>query len=161
MAAVVIQIVVVAGIKRRAGARRPTKQGLRTQTRVQRIVIEDESREAGLRKLICRAQGQNIDRVCNPIRVVAPQSLAVDIELRTQRLRGLISDAGVELKQTSAAGIERRILSQRKRCRTDPRILVTVAEVKIEMPPPVSHLRVELNLLVGVGTHVERQVLLV
>ena len=62
--------------------------------------------------------------ISDAIGIVAPQSLRVDTELRAQLVRRLISDAAVELKQTAATGIERRILAQRQRRRTNARILV-------------------------------------
>ena len=61
--AVVVQIVVVTGVERGARARRPAKQRLRSQPRVQRVVVENQSRESGLCELVCAARRQDVDLV--------------------------------------------------------------------------------------------------
>ena len=80
VAAVVVQVIIVAGIESRSRTRRPAKQRLRSQPRVERVVVENQTREGGFRKLIRAAQCKNIDFECDAIRVVTFQSLAVDAE---------------------------------------------------------------------------------
>jgi len=160
MQAVVVQVVVVTCVERRAGTRRPTKQRLRSQSRVERVVIENQSRERGLRELIRAAERQDLDVVSDAIRIVASQALRVDAELCAQLVRRLVSDAAIKLKQAAAPWIERRILSERERGRTHARVLAAVAEVQIEVAPAMCHLAIELNLLAELRSTVERQVLL-
>ena len=69
MAAVVVEIVVVAGVKSRARTRRPAKQRLRSQARVEGVVVEDETRERRFAELIRAAQRQDVDGVSDAISV--------------------------------------------------------------------------------------------
>src|SRR6185295_6129801 len=126
----------------------------------ERVVVENQSRERCLRELIRAAERHDIDLICDAIRIVAPQPLRVDAELRAQLVRRLVSDAAVELKQTAATGIERRILAKRERRGAHARILITIAEIEVEVPPTMCYLPVELNLLAVLRTRIERQVLL-
>ena len=160
MQTVVVQVVVVSRIECRAGARRPTKQRLRSQSRVERVVVENQSRERGLRELICAAERQDLDVVSHTIGIVASQALRVDAELRAQLVRRLVSNTAVELKQAATTGIERRILSECECRRTNARVLAAVSKIEIEVTPAMGHLPIELNLLAELRSTVERQVLL-
>lgn len=80
MPAVVIQVVVVARVERSSRARRPAKQCLRPQARIERVVVENRARERRLRELIGDASSQNIDFECDSISVVAFQTLVIEIE---------------------------------------------------------------------------------
>ena len=73
--AVVVQVVVVTGIESRARARRPAEKRLRSQTRVERVVVENQPRKSGLRELIRAARSQDVDGEGDTVRVVASQPL--------------------------------------------------------------------------------------
>ena len=79
--AVVVQIVVVTRVEGCPGARRPAQQCLCAQSRVERVVVENQSRERRLRELIRAAERQDVDLVSDAIRIVAPQPLRVYTEL--------------------------------------------------------------------------------
>ncbi len=109
MATVVIQIVVVACIESRSGARRPAKQSLRSQSRIECVVVENHSRKRRFSELVRHPVGQDVDFECVSIGVVAFQALVIKIERRGQLVCRLISDSSSYLKQVSATRIERRI----------------------------------------------------
>ena len=108
--AVVVQIVVVARVESRPRTRGPAKQCLRSQARVERVVVENQTRKGGFRKLVRAARCQDVDVVGDSTRVVAFQSLVVDTERGTQRVCRLISHTAIELKQVATTRIERRVL---------------------------------------------------
>lgn len=78
MAGVVVQVVVVTRVKGSPRARRPAKQRLGAQTRIQRVVIENHARKRGFRELVGRATRQDVDAERRTIRVVARLVLVVD-----------------------------------------------------------------------------------
>ena len=80
----IVQIIVVTGVERGAGTRRPAKQRLRTQSRIQCVVVEDQPRERGFGELIRAPQSHDVDLVRNQTGVVSPQPLMVDTERRAQ-----------------------------------------------------------------------------
>src|ERR1041384_8129551 len=108
----VIHIVVVADIERRAGARCPAKQQLAAQPLIECVVVKDRAGERGLGELIGAAQRPDVDVVSDAARVVSLEPLLGQTERHAQRVCWLIRNAAVELHQASAAGIERRALSQ-------------------------------------------------
>ena len=159
--AVVVQIVVVTRIERCARTRRPAKQRLRSQSRVERVVVEDQPCECRFRELIRAAKCEDVDLISHSTRIVPSQTLRVDTELRAQFIRRLICDAAIELEQTPTTRIQRRFLAQRQSPRAYARILAAIAKVEIEVSPTLRHLPVELNLLAVTRARVERKVLLV
>ena len=82
MAAVVVQIVVVTRVKSRARTRRPAEQRLRSQARIERVVVKDQTRESRFRELVRAAKRQDVDGVRDAISIVATQALRVEAELR-------------------------------------------------------------------------------
>src|SRR5687767_11958119 len=162
MGTVVVQIVVVTSVESGAGTRRPTKQRLRTQPGIEGVVIENHSSERRFCELISAAQGQDVDLEGVPIRVVTLELLAVDAERRAQLVCRLVRHAAVELEQTAASRIERSLLAQQQRRRTNARIFTAAAaEVEIHVSPTMCYLPVELNLLTKIGAGVKRQMLFV
>ena len=103
--AVVVQIVVISGVESGAGTRRPAKQRLRAEPRVERVVVEYEARKSRFGELISTAQRQNVDGIRDAVSVVAAQPLRVHAELRAQRVSWLIRKRPAELQQTAATGI--------------------------------------------------------
>ena len=154
--AVVIQIVVITGVKSSSRAGRPAKQRLRSQAGVDGVLIEDETRKGGFGELISTARAQDVHVESDSIGVIALQPLRVDAELHPQFVGRLISEIAIELKQISTSRIERRFLAQQQRRRTHAWILITVAEVEIEVSPPMRDLTINLNLLAVVGTSEKR-----
>ena len=103
--AVVVQIVVISGVESGAGTRRPAKQRLRAEPRVERVVVEYDARKSRFGELISTAQRQNVDGIRDAVSVVAAQPLRVHAELRTQCVSWLIRKRPAELQQTAATGI--------------------------------------------------------
>ena len=108
MGTLVVQIVVVAGIERSARTRRPAKQRLRAQSRVESIVVENQPREGRFGELVSTAEVQDLDAERDAIRIVAAQPLRVETQRRAQRISRLIGNPSIELKQTAATRIEWR-----------------------------------------------------
>ena len=129
MQAVVVQIVVVTRVESRSGTRRPAKQCLRSQSRIEGVVVKNQSRKGRLRELIRAAERQDVDVKSNSIRVVPAEALRVDTELCAELVGRLVREAAIKLKQTAAPGIEWRLLAQREGRGTNARILAAVAEV--------------------------------
>src|SRR3954468_3544126 len=61
MKTLVVQVVVVPGVKSRSGTRRPAKQCLRSQAGVERVVVEDQTRERRFGELVRAAQRHDVD----------------------------------------------------------------------------------------------------
>src|SRR6185503_14267009 len=68
----VVQIVVVSNIESSAGTWSPTEQRLRSQSRVKRAVVENQTSERRFRKLIRPTAIQNILVKCDEPVVIAP-----------------------------------------------------------------------------------------
>src|SRR6185295_7232684 len=76
----VVEIVVVADIKRRAGARRPAGKKLRAQSRAKRVVVDDRPRKRGARELISAAEGKDVNVIRHPFSVSSFQRLLYKVE---------------------------------------------------------------------------------
>lgn len=86
----VVYVVVVADIKRSARTRRPTSEKLRARPLTERVVIDNHTSKRSLRKLVCAANVQDINIERHASRVVANETLSLQIERDFQFVGRLI-----------------------------------------------------------------------